>query len=542
MTVAARARRPASRAGRPAALALAAVLAAAAPPALAAQEGPLRRRTVAEDLQMFSQVFNQLRVNHADTLDGHRLIMAAIQGMVQAADPHSYVVTSLRLDPEKERLRRDDELHPVPLQFRYVGGAPVVVGVVPGSAAAAADILPGDELVAIDGQPVRAESPVELDVTLAGARRSSVALTFERRRVDGSLARLERTVARERTDELTAVPAAVMLDGETGYVRITAFENLKVADDVHDALGRLERAGMRRLVLDLRDNPGGIVSEAAKVAGEFLPKGTLLYTSSGRKADVADTGRVERSFWSREKRYPIVLLVNEGSASSSELVAGALQDHDRALVVGRPTFGKSLLMQGFPLSDGSVAMIVVGHVRTPCGRVIQRAYRDVTAREYYRLARAQRDTAGRPTCRTAGGRVAYGGGGIVPDVLLAESEPAPVWLARVEEGQLALQWAAAHLGEQGAAYPSLDSLAARPALAAGALASFRAFAHAQGVAVPDGADADRLLERRLLLRLAASRWGEAGHYRLAARLDPEVEAARAAFGEAERLGGPEGRE
>ena len=506
-------------------------------PPLAAQQSPLRRRTVAEDLQMFSQVYNQLRVNHADSLDAHRLIMAAITGMVQAADPHSYVVASVRLDAEKERLRQEGKLVPVPLSFTYVGGAPVVVGIVPGSAAASADILPGDELVAIEGKPVRAESAFELDVTLAGTRRAPVTLTFERRRADGSLVQLVRTVQRERTDEITAVPAAFMLDGETGYLRITAFENLKVADDVHDALGRLEGAGMRRLVLDLRDNPGGIVREAARVAGEFLPKGTLLYTQSGRKADVADTGRVERSFWSQEKRYPMVLLVNQGSASASELVAGALQDHDRALVAGRPTFGKSLLMQGFPLSDGSVAMIVVGQVRTPCGRVVQREYRDVTVREYYRQSRAQRDTAGRPSCRTSGGRVVYGGGGIVPDLRLPEPEPAPVWLARLEEAQLPLQWVGGHVAASASSYPSLDALAARPALADGALAAFRAFARAQGATPPDGADADRLLEHRLLLGVAATRWGQEGYYRLAAQLDPEVAAARGAFAGAAALVG-----
>src|SRR5258705_11753527 len=107
-------------------------------------------------------------------------------------------------------------------------------------------------------------------------------------------------------------------------------------------------------------------------------------------------------------------MVNAGTARASELVAGALQDHDRALIVGRPTFGKSLLMRGFPMSDGSVLWLVVGHVRTPCGRVVQRQYRSITRREYYRLARAERDTAGRPRGRPAGGRTAYGGGGVFP--------------------------------------------------------------------------------------------------------------------------------
>src|SRR5690606_12733286 len=146
----------------------------------------------------------------------------------------------------------------------------------------------------------------------------------ERRRPDGSLAQLERVVRRERADEITAVPAAAMLDDSTGYIRITSFENTSVAGDVRSAMGNLEREGMRRLVLDLRDNPGGIVEQAPRVAGEFLPQGALLYSQSGRKADLTDSVRVQRSFWSRKKRLPVVVLVNEGSASASELVAGAL--------------------------------------------------------------------------------------------------------------------------------------------------------------------------------------------------------------------------
>ena len=512
-----------------------ALLAIGASAPAGAQQGPLRKRTAAEDLTMFSQVFNQLRVNHPDSLDTHDLIMAAITGMVRAADPHSYVITSYRLDPAKEKARRDGKLVPVPISFTYDGGSPVVVGTYPGSDAAGADILPGDMLIAIDGDPVRAESAFELELDLAGDRRQPVVLTLERRRSDGSLVEIERTVKREKTDELTAVPAGFMLDAETGYVRITAFENSKVADDVHDALGRLEKQGMKRLILDLRDNPGGIVDEASKVAGEFLPKGALVYTQAGRKSDVADTGRVQRSFWSREKRYPMIVMVNDGSASASELVAGALQDHDRALIVGRPTFGKSLVMQGFPLADGSVVVLVIGTVRTPCGRVIQREYRDVTTRDYYRLSRAERDTAGRPSCRTSGGRTVYGGGGIVPDVRLDEPPPAPVWLAKLDEMATPLQWVGAHVTEHGEAYPSIDQLIAAPALAPGALQSFRTFAEGRGSPVPEGTEADRVLEQRLLLRIARTKWGTAGYYRLAALLDPEVVAARSAFAEAERI-------
>jgi len=509
-----------------------------ATPAAGTPAAATRPRSTYEDLQLLSGVLNQIRVNHPDSVDMHALLMAAIEGMVQAADPHSYFIPAMRLNSEKEKAWRDGKLVPVGVDFAFYDASPVIVAVAPGSSAASADLLIGDELIAIDGHPVASTSPSELDVELAGPKNSTVTLTVERERADGSLVQLQRAVKRERLEELTAVPAAFVLDPATGtgYVRITSFVNPSVADDLHDALGRLEKAGMRRLVLDLRDNGGGSVKEAAQVAGEFLPKGAIVYTQEGRKKEVADTGRVGRSFWSRERRYPIVLMVNSGTASASELVAGALQDHDRALIVGRPTFGKSLVMYPFFLPDGSLFYMVTGHAKTPCGRVIQRQYRGLTVHEYHRRAGDADSTGnGRPACRTDNGRTVYGGGGIYPDVLLARPTRAPLWLAQLREQALFYKWVGGHVSAAGAAYPSLDALAARPEPAAGAVASFREFAVRQGAEVPAGADADSLLAREIVRMVAEAKWGQEGRYRLRAVLDPDVRRGVEAFDKAATL-------
>lgn len=477
---------------------------------------------------MFSQVLNQIRVNHPDSIDTHELLMAAVEGMVRAADPHSFVIPAVRLDPAREAAWMDGKLFPVPLAFRYIGGDPVVVSVAAGSRAASLDILPGDELVAIDHKPVAATSANELEIFLAGAKGAPVALTFERRRLDGSIAHLHRVVQRERVDEATAVPTAFMLDEHTGYARITSFLSDRVADDLHAALGRLESQGMKRLVLDLRDNPGGRVDQAAKTAGEFLPKGAIVYTSTGEKKEMIDTSRVSRSFWRSESRYPIVLITNAGTASAAELLAGALQDHDRALIVGKPTFGKALIMRGFPLSDGSIIELVVGHLRTPCGRVVQRQYRSISTREYYRLARADRDTAGRPTCRTDSGRVAYGGGGIYPDLVVDEAD-IPIWLARLGEDNVVLKWIGGYVSANPSIFASLDGLTLRHPVDSNAISEFRRFASAQGIAIPQTAEADSTLERVLSAAAARSKFGDAGFYRVSAVRDPEVQIARHAF-------------
>jgi len=519
-------------------LATAALALAAVP--LAAQQTPgsgaLRPRTTYEDLQMFSQVLNQIRVNHPDSVDTHELFMAAVQGMVHAADPHSYVIEAARLSPERQRAYREGRLYPVPISFRFVGDQAVVESVAPGSQAARQDILPGDLLVGVDGQPVLARSAFELDAWLAGDRNSSVRMRFERERVDGSTVELERPVRRERVEEGTAVPTSFMLDGETGYVRVTTFANMKAAEDLHAALGQLERQGMKRLVLDLRDNGGGMVDEAARIVSEFLPSGALIYTAAGRKPEVAKTQRVTHSFLSPGGRaYPVVVMVNGGTASASEIVAGALQDHDRALVVGRPTFGKSLLMQGFPMTDGSVIELVIGHVSTPCGRVIQRQYRGIGRGEYYRLAHAARDTAGRPSCRTDHGRTVYGGGGIYPDVVFDEQEGAPLWLARLGEEDVITRWTNAWMGTHGAALTGVEALFANRALTAEAVADLRAFAGRQGHAIPAGAPVDTRLERVVLPAIAWSKWGDTGYFRMLAVLDPQVQQAVATFATATRI-------
>ncbi|HEX8393710.1 MAG TPA: S41 family peptidase [Longimicrobium sp.] len=497
--------------------------------------GATRPRTLSEDLQLFSQVLNQIRVNHPDSLDAHRVMMSAIQGLVSATDPHSYVIPATRLSADRLAQLRAGRLMEVPIEFQYVGSVPVVAAVAPGTRAAREDILQGDVLIAVDGRPVLAESAMELSAFLAGPRGSTVNLRFERERTDGTRVELDRPVRRERGDEESAVPVAIMLDGQTGYLRVTTFSNERVFEDLRAAVSRLESAGMRRLLLDLRDNGGGIVSEASSIASLFLPTGATVYMSEGRKAEVRDSVVVRGGLFRRDRAYPLVVMVNEGTASASELLSGALQDHDRALIVGRPTFGKALLMQGFPLSDGSLMMLVIGHVKTPCGRIVQRQYRGIRQADYYRLARAQRDTAGRPTCRTAGGRTVYGGGGIYPDVLMPEEEPTPSWLARLSEQGIVTRWVGAYLTEQAAAFTTADALAANPRLPAGGLAGFRAFAAQQGQTLPQSADADRALERMLLPALAGARWGAAGFYRVTAALDPQIAAAAAEFGRAGQI-------
>jgi carboxyl-terminal processing protease len=294
---------------------------------------------------------------------------------------------------------------------------------------------------------------------------------------------------------------------------------------------------MRRLVLDLRGNGGGRVDEAKRIAGEFLPRGAIVYTAAGRKADVTDTGRVQRSFWRTERRYPIIVLVDNGTASASELVAGALQDHDRALIVGRTTFGKSLLMQTFPLTDGSRMALVIGQVRTPCGRVIQREYRNESRRAYYRDAGQATDESNRPSCKTDAGRVVYGGGGIVPDVVTPRVD-VPAWLSQASERGLLLAWTGGYLGKPGTAPSNVLALAKSPTLDGASVADFRAYAGTNGVTIPVDAATDDQLGRALIRTIAFVKFGAEGYYQLLALTDPVVRMSLDSFAKATQLLGP----
>ena|GEM_PF-461108 len=500
---------------------------------LACQEPTTRARTAYQDLQMFSQVLNQIRVNHPDSIDTHRLIMGAIEGMVRTADPHSYVLPYYRLPADLQEARDNEDLYPIPIEFAYQSGAPFVVSVHPGSKASELDILPGDELLAADGEKLAAESAPELTMVLSGRKNSTVALSLKRRRWDGSTVMLEREVRREKIEESSSVGASLMLDGQTGYLRLLHFGNEDLLGELREHISSLESAGMQGLVLDLRDNGGGLIEVAGRVAGEFLPRGEIVYTSEGRKSDVADTVRARSSSRSVGTEVPVVVLVNRGTASAAELVAGALQDHDRALIVGEPTFGKSAILRSFPMTDGSVIVLVIGHLKTPCGRVVQRRYQDVRASDYFREAGTVVDTAGRPYCKTRSGRVVYGGGGIYPDHLFESSDSElPNWLSELSERQLAVQWLGGYLSDTTFTFSSPEAMAETP-LPDNVVDNFFGFASESGVSVPP--EERDVVAELLLLRVAWALWGAQGYYTIAAKHDPRVEAAAAQLEEARRL-------
>jgi carboxyl-terminal processing protease len=316
-----------------------------------------------------------------------------------------------------------------------------------------------------------------------------------------------------------------MLDSITGYVRLLEFGE-RATGELRDALRQLRGKHARQLILDLRGNPGGIVTEAVDIAGLFLEKGAIVFRTRGRKRSVDEDYATKRD---GEFNQPLIVLIDEGSASASEALAGSLQDNDRALILGRRSFGKALMQTVFivsPTNDN--VWLTIGRVITPSGRIIQRRYKGLLYEQYRSLAGsggAEQDTI--QVFRTRAGRPVRGGGGIVPDIPLPPPPAVPVWWTVASDSGFteAVADSFAHtLGADQAAKTAW--LAASDRWSTTLLPPFLARVRTRlGVSALTTPELDRMLARRLAYRVATVKWGEETGRELWLRTDPDIRAA-----------------
>jgi carboxyl-terminal processing protease len=373
-----------------------------------------------EELQRFSAVLNHIRANYPDSVAYNGLVRAAIDGMLRSLDPHSWFAS--QEDYEKLNAVERGELAVTGIVFEFADGVPTVLRHIPKSPAEKAGVLPGDRILRVDGIPVAGMTGKSITLRLAGEKGSRVVVGLERGprlEPDTFSVELKRAFL-----EHHSVSVARMINPQTGYVRLEEFGE-SAADEVRKAVRQLRSSKSRQLILDLRGNPGGIVTEAVDLASEFLPAKTLVFTTRGRKKTVNEDFRTKGD--GEFTDLPLILLVDQGSASAAEALAASLQDHDRALVVGRRTFGKALMQTGFFVPSGFVEL-TVGHVVTPSGRFIQRRYRGLAVEQYYAFAGkggVEADTVA--VFHTDRGRPVRGGGGIAPDLAVNPEASPPVW-------------------------------------------------------------------------------------------------------------------
>jgi carboxyl-terminal processing protease len=355
--------------------------------------------------RLFDEVLAHVRRDYVDTLADSLLFRKAVSGMLgELHDPHSVFLDQRRLS----RLDESTSGHyaGVGIQMDLRDSGITVVATLHGTPAEQAGISSGDRIVEIDGKSARGLTAEEAIKTLRGPAGSKVSVVVERPGVTAPL-----TFSLTRRDiAINPVQHALLLPDGVGYVDLTVF-SADAASDLGRAIDSLRTAGARSLVLDLRGNPGGLLDQGIGVADLFLDSGQPIVSTKGRSADE------NRAFADRAPQkwgtMPLVVLTDSGTASASEIVAGALQDHDRALVVGKTTYGKGSAQRVFRIRDGAVKLTTALWY-TPSGRSINRPRGVEDADDNV----ASTDSTKRPEFKTDGGRTVLGGGGIVPDVVV----------------------------------------------------------------------------------------------------------------------------
>ena len=489
---------------------------------------PLTSRVVAgqassyEQLQTFSGILNQIRLNYVDSVGYGDLVRAAIDGVLRSLDPHSYFLS--REEGMRMLAYEAGQLAGTGIFFNEVDGEMTVQAVLPRSPGARAGVATGDRLLQMNDTSVAGLSAQTLQGRMLGDRGSRLKLRLARGpRLTPDTVRVS---IKYDFIEPRSVSIARMANATTGYIRLQGFHR-EAGKEVGDALRKLRSSGANQVILDLRGNPGGIVFSAVEIASIFLPENVLVFRTDGRRRAARQSFVTEKNGSFRE--LPLIVLIDEGSASASEALAGSLQDHDRALILGRRSFGKALMQRPFDVPPaGDVVWLTVGHVLTPSGRFIQRQYRGQTAEQYREMAGgggAGGDTT--QVFQTDAGREVRAGGGIAPDAVLPGRPNLPGWFSVA--------------ADSGFTDAVSDSVANAMATDRGTRETFMSmpaqwdrqlvnpFLERVRNRMPAATAPDSVMRAHIGLILAARtaevRWGQDGVEEIVVRHDPDIQAA-----------------
>src|SRR5246127_1466484 len=370
------------------------------------------------DLKSFTTVYSLVEQNYAEPLTGDKAERAiydgAIPGMLRVPDPHSNFY-----DPKAYAKMREDQHGKyygvgMTIQPQSVSGVQRIVVLYPyeGTPSYKAGVRPGDVIISVDGKTTDNLNSEEVANMLKGPKGTHVHLTVSR---EGAAAPLAFDLVRDEIPH-PSIDLKEEIRPGIGYIHITQFQETR-GREVSDALDSFG-PDMKGLILDLRGTPGGLLTEAVATCDKFLKKGQVIVSQRGRAFP-------EQTYHAMHgnggKDYPVVVLVNHGTASAAEIVSGALQDHDRAIVVGETTFGKGLVQTVYPLSENTGLPLTTYHYYTPSGRLIQRNYDGVSLYDYYynHDQAPPTEEKNREVKLTDSGRTVYGGGGITPDDQIA---------------------------------------------------------------------------------------------------------------------------
>jgi carboxyl-terminal processing protease len=364
---------------------------------------------VTQQLRIFSSALSAIDREYVDTVPSERLVYGAIDGMLKTLDPHSSF-----FDPRQYaqlRERQEGRYYGLGIQIQVIEGDITVMSIFEGSPAYKKGLRRLDIIARIGEDDAKGWTSEQAVARLKGPKGTTVNISLRRRGYEGLI---DLEVERDEVN-ITTVRGAFMTDKETGYIKLADFSETS-NDEVGKALEDLKARGMKRLIFDLRDNPGGPLDQAIRISNRFVPQGEMIVYTQGRTRDSNVEYRAQEV--SEYTDVPIVVLVNRNSASASEIVSGAIQDHDRGLVVGETTFGKALVQSVYTISSKAGLALTTGRYYTPSGRMIQRPW-DGSFDEYLtytlRDQTEPRQHQAADMKKTKGGREVYSGGGIEPD-------------------------------------------------------------------------------------------------------------------------------
>ena len=389
----------------------------------------------ARSLKKIEDAFILINQRYVEQVDSAELSERAIEGMIEALDPHTVYIDAERMQRVNEDF--DASFEGIGIGYELIPGPEgqdtlTVLNVIPGGPSEDVGLLSGDRIIAVDGESAIGYTHEDVRRNLKGPRGTKVTVTVKR---PGYPDELEMTITRDKIP-LYTVLSAYMLDAHTGFIKLDRFARTTYAEFMR-AMRDLKAQGMDRLVFDLRGNSGGYMEMAIRISDEFLPEGKLIVSQKGRMAGT------DESYYARAgglfEEQPVIVLVDQHSASASEIVAGALQDHDRALIVGRRTFGKGLVQKQYLLNDGSALRLTIARYYTPSGRLIQTPYEGGDREDYYRTKVEQWEEDASHDAKelleslpdslkftTDTGRVVYAGGGILPDYIVRDDKTSPL--------------------------------------------------------------------------------------------------------------------
>ncbi|MBN1300258.1 MAG: S41 family peptidase [Melioribacteraceae bacterium] len=366
-----------------------------------------------KSIDKYADVLTLTDKYYLENIDTEGLTEAAINGMFESLDPHTSYIPVKEQEFSDEQFRGNFE--GIGVEFQIINDTITVVSPITGGPSEALGIFAGDRIIEIDGEDCIGYDNTKVINSLRGDKGSKVKITIYRPST-GEILQYE--IIRDKIP-LYSVDTYFMTNDSIAYLSVSRFAHTTYAEIIQ-ALDKLKKSGMKRIILDLRNNPGGLMEQAIEIADLFISNDKLIVYTEGRVADFNEKFYAGAAY--EYENMPLVLLVNRGSASASEIVAGAIQDWDRGVIVGERTFGKGLVQRPFILSDKSAVRITVSKYYTPLGRAIQRSYENGKT-EYYMDAQLREDDSLNVdqdstinSFVTNSGRVLYDGGGIKPDI------------------------------------------------------------------------------------------------------------------------------